>query len=376
MSTYPIIFYPPALTLAWNQRPPIPPFQGLEPTPPTKPRAIYGWIVLLELGLSGLALGFLGYVGLAGGAIALIHSLLLRQQHLKRRRRFRQQMDRYYQELDNYRLKQAAHLRYCESLLDPDSIAEYQQLLALAALQTAVGYDLEIGCDLSSRGQRREAAEAFFQLYLDKYFPGKIVTKAALSHSGCQDIYVPEFAYIDRVTHLHINLEIDEPYISTTRRPIHCLGDQSDGDRNDFFLEKGWIVIRFSEAQVMTQPEACCKVIAREVFKLTAQSGLMNQFQGIGELLADPHWTWFEAQNMALRDYRLTYLRDVHVLGDEDEDEEFDSRELLRQASEVLLGSHGSPKGSSKESSTGSTKGSSTGSTKGNSTGSSTLVGG
>ncbi|NJM57483.1 MAG: hypothetical protein HC857_08655 [Synechococcales cyanobacterium RU_4_20] len=337
---YPIILYPHALTIAWSQKPATPTFHGLEPCPPPRPQGINWKLILVEMALTSLAAVFFGLLGFCLGLVVTITQVLLEQDaYRRRRRRFYLQVDRYEKELKIYLDKEANHRIYCEASQGPQSIAAYQYQLVLAALKTTQGYDVEIGYDIKKSVARREAAEEFLEPYLNKYFPGKILTKAALSYSGFQDVYAPKFAYVDIETGLHINLEIDQPYIlkpgSKTGQPIHYLGDQKDGDRNDFFLEKNWLVIRFTEEQVMRRPQSCCKVIAREIFKITAQSGLMERFERVADLPEQPQWTWAEAEAMAQQQYRLSYLSlDVEPEG---ADAASDSRELLKQASLALL---------------------------------------
>jgi len=63
-----------------------------------------------------------------------------------------------------------------------------------------------------------------------------------------------------------IDVEIDEPYAGATGEPTHCIG--YDIERNKDFLNRGWIVIRFSEEQVVEYPEKCCRVIAKVLYDL------------------------------------------------------------------------------------------------------------
>ena len=47
---------------------------------------------------------------------------------------------------------------------------------------------------------------------------------------------------------IRINIEVDEPYSLFSREARHCSGE--DDLRDNYFLERGWAVIRFSENQV------------------------------------------------------------------------------------------------------------------------------
>jgi hypothetical protein len=77
--------------------------------------------------------------------------------------------------------------------------------------------------------------------------------------------YEPDIVIYDKTINLYINIEIDEPYDGYYRYPTHNIkvGEQfkQDDIRDLFFLESGWIVIRFTEKQVHLQSEECIYLI-------------------------------------------------------------------------------------------------------------------
>ncbi|MEJ7683815.1 MAG: DUF559 domain-containing protein [Segetibacter sp.] len=95
--------------------------------------------------------------------------------------------------------------------------------------------------------------------------------------------YIPDFIFEHPNSNLVIDIEIDEPY-SSQRKPIHTLENTHDEKRNKYFTEKNWIVIRFSEEQIVTNPYSCCQEIATIVFDLTGDSiylKLLNNYDRI-----------------------------------------------------------------------------------------------
>ncbi|HEY9639040.1 MAG TPA: hypothetical protein V6C57_01075, partial [Coleofasciculaceae cyanobacterium] len=78
--------------------------------------------------------------------------------------------------------------------------------------------------------------------------------------------------------------------------------------RNQYFLDAGWIVIRFSEQQVIASPASCCKTIASTIATLTGNSSLMAPFRQIPTLKPTKRWTAEEAAAMAAIAYREQYL--------------------------------------------------------------------
>ncbi|MEZ2320938.1 MAG: hypothetical protein ACBR15_18255 [Microcoleus sp.] len=124
--------------------------------------------------------------------------------------------------------------------------------------------------------------------------------------------YTPDFAYVDPENNwFSIDIEIDEPY--TPRQyprnyPListHCIGQ--DDNRNSFFQERDWYVIRFSERQVFLYPESCCKVIAQLIYTFTGNESVLRQFDQIPDLQPEPLWTEDNSINKAERQERLNY---------------------------------------------------------------------
>lgn len=151
--------------------------------------------------------------------------------------------------------------------------------------------------------------EESFEWEVWRYFSNKIHTGLLVSRPGYLNPYIPDLAYIDPELNLHIDIEVDEPYVQATHQPLHYLGCPKDRERNRFFREHGWVVIRFSELQVAQSATGCCKTIAGVVAKLTGDNSIMQPFRHVPTLKPMPRWTVAQAQQMAEANLRETYLQ-------------------------------------------------------------------
>lgn len=151
-------------------------------------------------------------------------------------------------------------------------------------------------------------SETQFERDLWQYFPGQIQTGVTVPCPDRAQPYVPDFAYIDPVLNLHIDIEIDEPYTYDTRQPLHYLGAAKDERRNQHFLAAGWVVVRFSEVQAVKTPQSCCKAIASIIASLTGNSSVMTALRPVPTLKPQRRWTQAEAAQMAATHYREQYL--------------------------------------------------------------------
>jgi hypothetical protein len=73
--------------------------------------------------------------------------------------------------------------------------------------------------------------------------------------------YEPDIVLFDKLLNLYIDVEIDEPYDGYYRYPTHYINPEDDVKQDNirdlFFVESGWIVIRFTEKQVHCQSNEC-----------------------------------------------------------------------------------------------------------------------
>jgi hypothetical protein len=120
--------------------------------------------------------------------------------------------------------------------------------------------------------------------------------------------YEPDFTLVDEVDNLNVflDIEIDEPYEGIGRYATHYKGQ--DDYRNQYFNERGWIVIRFSEKQVHQNPKGCCKLIAEVIKSINPHFIIPQELQNIPNVLEEPFWNKAQAENWAKNNEREKYL--------------------------------------------------------------------
>ncbi|MDD3744267.1 MAG: hypothetical protein PHX54_11640, partial [Lentimicrobiaceae bacterium] len=110
--------------------------------------------------------------------------------------------------------------------------------------------------------KRRGFKEEVFQRAIEEVFGNHFIVSGELRINTGKDTrpLEPDIALIGKKNDcLRIDIEIDEPYAGITRQPTHCKGD--DTMRDIYFVDRGWIVIRFSEYQVHMFEKQCLKFI-------------------------------------------------------------------------------------------------------------------
>jgi len=146
---------------------------------------------------------------------------------------------------------------------------------------------------------KRGKTELMFLDRLFKKFGSQI--KVDIAPDINSQFYFPDFAFICNKTGLHIDIEIDEPYSFIEKLPIHHT-ESNDNERNKFFLEKNWLVIRFSEKQIIQETENCIKVIENTITALQNKSDIIDT-----DLTKEKKWSYEEALVMSYNNTRNEY---------------------------------------------------------------------
>ena len=143
---------------------------------------------------------------------------------------------------------------------------------------------------------KRGKTELFFLELLIKRFGSQV--KVDIAPNAYQNYYFPDFVFECAKSGLHIDIEIDEPYSLKEKEPIHYIGSKDEG-RNRYFLDQNWVVIRFSENQIINNTQGCLNLIDKVVNAI-----LQKRVPENNNLPPEKRWTYEEALLMASRDTR------------------------------------------------------------------------
>lgn len=134
----------------------------------------------------------------------------------------------------------------------------------------------------------------------------EIIDNAMLAIGEGTNPYEPDIAMISKGTkNIHIDIEIDEPYAGVSRKLTHCYPE--DTKRDNFFVDRGWLVIRFSEYQVHHQIEECLYEIAKVIaaIDINFRIGNLSSYKYIDKIKC---WNTSQADLWQLINYRENYL--------------------------------------------------------------------
>jgi len=151
--------------------------------------------------------------------------------------------------------------------------------------------------------------ESFCQDFLKKYFKSMVYDSLTVFMGTTP--YEPDLAIIDLASDINIfiDIEIDEPYDGISRNPTHYRTQKgtSDDNRNKGFTDRGWMVIRFAEEQIVKYPNECARFIG-EVVKSVNPSFTSTCLNFSTRLKSISMWTDAEARAFAVAEKREKYL--------------------------------------------------------------------
>ena len=150
-------------------------------------------------------------------------------------------------------------------------------------------------------GPQRGRSENKLLVALMKEIPNHVHIDTTISG------YYPDMMVSARGGAYLIDIEIDEPYEMATKKEIHYIGCD-DEDRNKRLGDKNWIVVRFSERQIMKDCDTCVSIIQDLVsFFDRWDVSQLDRINEKCESIKDKCWTKEDARLMAINSFRNTY---------------------------------------------------------------------
>ena len=147
---------------------------------------------------------------------------------------------------------------------------------------------------------KRGKSELFFLKYLYNQFGKNIKIDLGFEMSKS---FSPDFVLFDDYLGIYVDIEIDEPYTLESGEAIHHERTR-DSSRNQFFLNYSWIVIRFSERQIIESPLMCVDFIQDTLYAVRKKNSIVES-----KINSEPCWTYEEAILMKERNERNSYIK-------------------------------------------------------------------
>lgn len=173
------------------------------------------------------------------------------------------------------------------------------------------------------RGFKEESFQKLIQTVFDNDF--YVLGDVRLNTGQNTRPFEPDIALVSiKNKALKIDIEIDEPYAGITRQPTHCAGE--DTLRDIYFVDRGWLVVRFTEHQVCKDEKGCLKYLAEIIRALDPQFETPQALLNHKPVAEEKTWDIVQAQKWEKEMYREAYLQ--HSFGKVEDKRETSDRGL------------------------------------------------
>jgi hypothetical protein len=211
----------------------------------------------------------------------------------------KEEMDMYLNYNKSYPSEQIRHDKIYESkLLEYQSkLAKYKILYIEYVKKNTINSKGNINREknLLNRGR----SEIILLEKLIELYGNNVIVDHSVEFGATK--YIPDFIVKCRSGRFLIDIEIDEPYTKIDSKiiPIHFI-NSDDEKRNIKFSNNNWLVLRFSENQILNNIENVVSYIKNVVNKIESYENITEQ----NILFYQDRWTYEEALVMIKNNYR------------------------------------------------------------------------
>lgn len=160
---------------------------------------------------------------------------------------------------------------------------------------------------LNDSSIRKGLSEIYFYNVLSKIERFKVYKSLKYGY------YFPDIVIVDKISYLVFDIEIDEPYTLEDKAPVHY--GNIDSARNEYFVNNGFLVIRFTEEQVIYYTNECVQIISEVadafiLFKELTEVDKINS--DIFSKILSKSWDYQEAFDLAYNNSRDAVIKQLY----------------------------------------------------------------
>lgn len=225
---------------------------------------------------------------------------------------FRKALKKYEEDIEDYQIDLEIYQEHLAEIREQRYVSNYRRDRLTARLKNNV---MPVKVENSIHISKGVTEDYFFN-QLQKSLNFDILQNHVLKFGDSEKGYYPDIVIYDNKSNLIIDIEIDEPYIGSTGEPIHfeACGDEK---RDEYFVNNGWIVIRFTEEQIVKHTMKCIDFINYLISSLMkndfdetrtpSMNDIIQAYPSINNLYVSG-WTKDDAHKKAFARYRNSYL--------------------------------------------------------------------
>lgn len=198
---------------------------------------------------------------------------------------FNEKLNKYLKEKEKYK-------DLIDSISTPKFLSQERKKRLQIKLESFKKDFLKYAQILDDNEIKKGPSEEFFYQILKRYTDFEVYKSLKYGY------YYPDLVLIKN--NLLFDIEIDEPYSFDTKEPIHF--DNIDEKRDNYFLNDHFVVIHFSEEQILKDPLVCVDIISEITNALLSLKDVPKSEKMLN--FEQPIWTYEMAFNSAYNNDR------------------------------------------------------------------------
>jgi len=288
MRQFPVILIPPEVQRIALSKPVAPEFNPKLPTLPASASpdpintqealSFTGGLILIVAIVAFLAKE-LSIMILIVGTIAIVLRVRLQfQTYKKRSQQYQATLQRYLLQLESYSREEVKYQSELAIAHSPNKILGFRQQQFRDFFKKLSLNENEIGSAiaLTPDSHSLDASIYDFGIKLQKYLSGTIYQGTNLSIPNINEHWTPALVYVEPELNAHIAIEI----ISSSQNGAAIANDLLER----VLVNSGWIIIKFSQAQISENSAACCKEFAKLLDRLSLDITVLPSCADISDL--------------------------------------------------------------------------------------------
>jgi hypothetical protein len=293
MRQFPVILIPPEVQRIAQSKPVAPKLNSALPSLPSNQQPMpiqiqeaialsFGLIAIVAL-VTAVAKE-LGIMLLIMGTVAIV--LRIRYQFLtykKRYQTYQHTLQNYFAKLEAYSREEVDYQQKLAITHSPERILTFrrQQFQKFFAKISPHENAITLTQSSNSSGKTSQTIEEIiynFGISLQQHLSGTLYQGVKIYIPSINHDWVPALTYVDPALNVHIAIEISAPSESESNVMQNDLADR-------FLVDSGWIMIKFSQQQILQSPTECCKEFAKLLDRLSLDPSVLPDFEDIPDLV-------------------------------------------------------------------------------------------
>jgi len=222
----------------------------------------------------------LGIMMLIVGTVAIV--LRIRYQFLTYKKRYQNHQNHlqsYFAKLEAYSREEVSYQQQLAIAHAPERFLEFRHQQFQKFFAKIPTVENAIALTKSRKPEERDQSAIYdFGMILQKYLSGTLYQGIKIYIPSINHDWVPALTYIDPALNVHIAIEISAPSESESNAMQNDLADR-------FLVDSGWIMIKFSQKQILQSSAQCCKEFAKLLDRLSLDPSVLPSFESIPDLV-------------------------------------------------------------------------------------------